>query len=295
MDAFLNERRRKEMEMERLEIEAKYSDQAAKDTKQPLLPIDFALPPIFCNSSSSTENTSAIATAGVAVQIPPKAATTKPAINRSLKPTLITDNSTVSNVHNVDQLSTSFTASLTISKNKYGLRTIVSPSELSSKFMKCAEANTCKNIETCGVLFGKLANEEFVITHILIPHQIGAPDSCDTTREEDMWDFQDQYNGICLGWIHSHPSQTAFLSSVDLHTHYPYQCLMPESVAIVCSGKFNEVGYFMLTPDHGMNVIGNCRKIGFHPHPSNPALFEACDHVKVSSSQKVEIVDWRKK
>ena len=30
----------------------------------------------------------------------------------------------------------------------------------------------------------------------------------------------------------------------------------------------------MLTPDHGMNVIGNCRKIGFHPHPSNPALFE---------------------
>ena len=41
--------------------------------------------------------------------------------------------------------------------------------------------------------------------------------------------------------MQTHPSQTAFLSSVDLHTHYPYQCLMPESVAIVCSAKFNEV------------------------------------------------------
>ena len=38
----------------------------------------------------------------------------------------------------------------------------------------------------------------------------------------------------------THPTQTAFLSSVDLHTHFPYQQLMPEAIAIVCAPKFNE-------------------------------------------------------
>lgn len=38
----------------------------------------------------------------------------------------------------------------------------------------------------------------------------------------------------------THPTQTAFLSSVDLHTHCSYQMMMPEAIAIVCSPKFNE-------------------------------------------------------
>jgi len=49
--------------------------------------------------------------------------------------------------------------SLTLSENRYGLRTILSPSELPSKFMKIAHSNTMKNIETCGVLFGKLVRK----------------------------------------------------------------------------------------------------------------------------------------
>lgn len=38
----------------------------------------------------------------------------------------------------------------------------------------------------------------------------------------------------------THPTQTAFLSSVDLHTHCSYQMMLPEAIAIVCSPKFNE-------------------------------------------------------
>ena len=30
-------------------------------------------------------------------------------------------------------------------------------------------------------------------------------------------------NLIAAGWIHTHPSQECFLSSVDLHMHYSYQ------------------------------------------------------------------------
>ncbi|WAQ96090.1 STBPA-like protein [Mya arenaria] len=78
--------------------------------------------------------------------------------------------------------------------NKYGLKNVVIPRDIVVKFMSIAEQNTRRNIETCGILSGKM----------------------------------------------THPTQTAFLSSVDLHTHYPYQQLMPEAVAIVVSPKFNE-------------------------------------------------------
>jgi STAM-binding protein len=37
---------------------------------------------------------------------------------------------------------------------------------------------------------------------------------------------------VTLGWIHTHPSQDCFLSSVDLHTQFSYQIMIPESVAI---------------------------------------------------------------
>lgn len=40
---------------------------------------------------------------------------------------------------------------------------------------------------------------------------------------------------MVLGWIHTHPTQTCFMSSRDLHTHVGYQVMMPESIAIVCA------------------------------------------------------------
>lgn len=32
-------------------------------------------------------------------------------------------------------------------------------------------------------------------------------------------------------------------------------------------------GFFTLTPNHGLPFIANCRKSGFHPHPTDPPLF----------------------
>ncbi|XP_078485939.1 STAM-binding protein-like A [Ciona intestinalis] len=289
MNAFIQEQKRKELELERLAIVAEFADKVKIDDSGPLVPADFAPPPPEPFNDIATNTTTYKPQPAVAT------APALPSYDRSLKPVDLTNNYQPEVKQPTATPTSSFAASLTQSKNKYGLRTILSPADLPTKFMQLAHGNTSRNIETCGVLFGKLANEVFVITHVLIPHQKGAPDSCDTTREEDMWDFQDQYDGICLGWIHTHPSQTAFLSSVDMHTHYPYQCLMPESVAIVCSGKFNEVGYFMLDPGRGMNEIGKCRKPGFHPHPTTPPLFESCDHVKPSPTDAVHIVDWRLK
>jgi proteasome lid subunit RPN8/RPN11 len=56
-----------------------------------------------------------------------------------------------------------------------------------------------------------------------------------TLEEEKIFALQDERNLISLGWIHSHPTQSCFMSSLDLHTHSAYQVMLPEAVAIVCA------------------------------------------------------------
>ncbi|KAI4460362.1 amsh-like protease [Holotrichia oblita] len=128
---------------------------------------------------------------------------------------------------------------------------------------------------------------------MILPKQKGTADSCMTMNEEEIFDYQDQHNLITIGWIHTHPTQTAFLSSVDLHTHCPYQLLMPEAIAVVCAPKYNETGFFILTPDYGVDFIANCKHTGFHPHPTDPPLFMNADHVKIDLTAPLEVLDLR--
>lgn len=43
-------------------------------------------------------------------------------------------------------------------KNRHSLRNLVVPMNLSDEFLKIANNNTSKNIETCGILAGKLVS-----------------------------------------------------------------------------------------------------------------------------------------
>ncbi|XP_076301322.1 STAM-binding protein isoform X1 [Lasioglossum baleicum] len=175
------------------------------------------------------------------------------------------------------------------------LREIVLPTKLMHNFLKLAFANTMNNKETCGILAGKLERNKLLVTHLLIPEQTGSPDSCLTRNEEDIFDYQDQHNLITLGWIHTHPTQTAFLSSVDLHTHCAYQLMMAEAIAIVCAPKYDETGFFILTPEYGLDYIANCRETGFHPHPPEPPLYTKAKHCKLDVTAMIEVVDLRRK
>lgn len=109
-----------------------------------------------------------------------------------------------------------------------GLRSVRIPDDTMKKFLDVARSNTLKNVETCGILAGQLKQHQLLVTHVILPKQSGTSDSCNTMNEEEIFDIQDQLNLITLGWIHTHPSQTAFLSSVDLHTQAGYQIMMPE-------------------------------------------------------------------
>ncbi|XP_027882928.1 AMSH-like protease isoform X1 [Xiphophorus couchianus] len=172
-----------------------------------------------------------------------------------------------------------------------GLRRVVIPRDLTYRFLLLADSNTARGIETCGVLCGRLTHNEFVLTHVVIPKQSAGPDFCDMENVEELFGFQDQQNLLTVGWIHTHPSQTAFLSSVDLHTHCSYQLMLPEALAIVCAPKHNDMGVFRLT-GAGMLEVSRCRQKGFHPHSKEPPLFMVCKHVVVKD-YKLNLLDLR--
>ncbi|XP_068114399.1 AMSH-like protease [Hyperolius riggenbachi] len=172
-----------------------------------------------------------------------------------------------------------------------GLRIVVLPKDLSHKFLQLADANTTRGIETCGILCGRLTHDEFIITHVIVPKQSAGPDYCDMENVEELFNVQDQHNLLTLGWIHTHPTQTAFLSSVDLHTHCSYQLMLPEAIAIVCSPKHNDTGIFRLT-NAGMLEVSACKKKGFHPHSKEPRPFSVCRHVIVKEV-KMSVLDLR--
>ncbi len=86
--------------------------------------------------------------------------------------------------------------------NNYNLRTIYMPSDLSERFLDRAKTNTNKNIETCGILAGRLSQNVFVLSHCIIPKQSGTSDTCNTEDEHEIFEVVDQLNLITLGWIH---------------------------------------------------------------------------------------------
>ncbi|CAO2190461.1 unnamed protein product [Urochloa humidicola] len=172
------------------------------------------------------------------------------------------------------------------------------PVALMECFLRVAEANTAKNLETCGILAGTLKKRTFYVTTLIIPKQKSTSDSCQATNEEEIFEVQDKSSLLSLGWIHTHPTQTCFLSSIDLHNHYAYQIMLPEAIAIVMAptDTTRKHGIFHLTDPCGMGVIHDCDATGFHPHEEpldGTPIYEHCSHVYMNPNVKFEMVDLR--
>lgn len=118
------------------------------------------------------------------------------------------------------------------------IRSIFLPSKLRSAFLDVAAENTRKGLEMCGILCGTPINNALFVRCLLIPDQKCTSDTCETENESAVFDYCSGEDLMVLGWIHTHPTQTCFMSSRDLHTHAGYQVMMPESIAIVCAPKF---------------------------------------------------------
>ncbi|GAB4839540.1 hypothetical protein Ancab_029066 [Ancistrocladus abbreviatus] len=165
-------------------------------------------------------------------------------------------------------------------------------------FLRVAKSNTVKNLETCGVLAGSLKKRKFYVTALIIPKQESTENSCQTTNEEEIFEVQDKQSLFPLGWIHTHPTQSCFMSSIDLHTHYSYQIMLPEAVAIVMAPRDSSKnhGIFRLTTPGGISVIRHCNLRGFHPH-EQPAdggpIYKQCTDVYMNPNLKFDVIDLR--
>lgn len=187
------------------------------------------------------------------------------------------------------------------------LRSVVLPSGLVGKFLEIAEPNTIKypdGVETCGVLAGIQTGTEIRCTTLVIPKQEGTSDTVSMSHEEELFAYccsgqhpqGEDGNLIQLGWIHTHPSQSCFMSSVDIHTHCAYQCMLPEAVAVVVALRDRrrpEVGVFRLTEPEGQQLIQRCELRGFHPHPLPDDQIYKNHHTVRWENSAFQVVDLR--
>lgn len=188
-------------------------------------------------------------------------------------------------------------------ENGNPLRTLFLPPTLRTTFLRIAHSNTKANLETCGFLAGTLISNALFVSKLIIPAQVSTSDTCEMTNESQLFDFVDSGADLMiLGWIHTHPTQTCFMSSRDLHTHAGYQMMLPESIAIVCAPSKGDTthggdwGVYRLTDPPGKMAILNCTKPGiFHPHEVDNIYTDALrpGHVVEAQGLEFEVVDLR--
>ncbi|KAJ9203509.1 hypothetical protein DTO164E3_2431 [Paecilomyces variotii] len=182
-------------------------------------------------------------------------------------------------------------------ENGTPLRTVFLPPTLRTRFLSLASDNTRRNLETCGILCGTLISNALFVSKLLIPEQESTSDTCETVNESAVFDYCDSEDLMVLGWIHTHPTQTCFMSSRDLHTHSGYQVMLPESIAIVCApSKDPDWGVFRLTDPPGLKSILSCTQTGlFHPHAQTNIYTDALrpGHVFEAKGLEFEVVDLR--
>lgn len=148
------------------------------------------------------------------------------------------------------------------------------------------------------MLAGAVRGGVMYMTHLIVPKQTGSEDNCEMTDEDALLDYCLSKNLITLGWIHSHPSQSCFMSSMDTHTHASFQSTLPEAVAIVVAPRDTKQPYgaFRLTDDpargSGLELILACELRGFHPHEAAFPIYEASSHVQWTSTE-LQVADLR--
>uniref|UniRef100_A0A1I7X7B4 USP8_dimer domain-containing protein n=1 Tax=Heterorhabditis bacteriophora TaxID=37862 RepID=A0A1I7X7B4_HETBA len=70
---------------------------------------------------------------------------------------------------------------------KHSEKNMTIAGDLIEKFMQFTVENTSRNIETCGILCGKMVNDNFIVSHVIIPKQKGSANGCTAENEEEYY------------------------------------------------------------------------------------------------------------
>ncbi|KRX19764.1 OTU domain-containing protein 5, partial [Trichinella nelsoni] len=103
----------------------------------------------------------------------------KPTFDRSTKPKLKTKTTTTTTSTPVrPPLPVVAPPPSSTPVSKYsGLQPVIIPKNLVFRFLDAAALNTAQEIETCGILSGKLIQSSFVVTHVIVPKQSEQPNA----------------------------------------------------------------------------------------------------------------------
>ncbi|XP_015165461.1 AMSH-like ubiquitin thioesterase 2 isoform X3 [Solanum tuberosum] len=172
-------------------------------------------------------------------------------------------------------------------------------SSVSSTDSSNGPSNYSRNVQAA---FGPLndvhiKDDTFYTTSLIIPKQESTSNSCQALQEEEMFAILHGQSLFPIGWIHTHPSQTCFMSSIDLHTQYSYQVMVPEAIGIVMAptDTSRAYGIFRLS-DGGKKILKDCPEKGFHLHKEpvdGSPLYGDCSNVYINSCLRLEIFDLR--
>ena len=132
-------------------------------------------------------------------------------------------------------------------------------------------------VEIIGLLTGKIQHEETPLEQIFVedywPVGQGDAVSVEIVDQRIFSEIFDKKNSdhFIIGWAHSHPSYTPFLSGDDFSTHRRYQTFWNKSIALV-------IDPLMIAPNnYGMGV--------FRIHKDKQNYYELTSEVRGMSSE----------
>lgn len=241
-----------------------------------------------------------------------------------------TDTRGSSSKPDISHLPASSHSSSAIAPSISDLRRTVVPLSLISQFLKLSSQNTDNGIETCGILGAiyEASSGLLIVSVLVIPKQRGDSDKTEMINEEELIQFFGGKAGVIqAGWIHTHPTQGCFLSSIDIHTQLSFQTQLPEAIAIVLDPKMNDYQVFRLTDErtvqqgrrgcNGLAALIRCSDRGFHHQHDGkethlcyeiseeeidsftlqvPGMYHTCDsskHVLIDESMRTTVYDLR--
>lgn len=99
--------------------------------------------------------------------------------------------------------------------------------------------------ETAGLLIGEMVGKDLYIDEIIIGAQVGNAVHVEINEEALIAatvEISEREDGkAIMGWFHTHPGMSSFMSPTDVATQRIYQALFPEAIAIVIDPiKFSE-------------------------------------------------------
>ncbi len=141
------------------------------------------------------------------------------------------------------------------------------------------------NKETIGLLIGRQNNDYLIVDDIRISKKEGTAVHVEF-KEEELIETTIEISKrnddrVIVGWIHTHPNLTAFMSSTDINTQEIYQSLMDNAIAVVIdSVKFMKT---MNIQDLDMKVfrIDNNKPISLE--------FEVFDNLQIGLSSYLKL------